>query len=302
MDFRQLEAFAKVSELRSFSKAADAIFLSQPSVSLYISALEKELGQPLLNRSTKEVALTHAGKLFLESAKQLLALKENAMAQIRSIEGNFSDKINVLASSVPSQYLLPQIIADFRAIYLKIIFNVRQADTMRVVSGIAAGDAEIGFCGGIIDNEKCDFNEFATEEMVLIAPIGGEIYAPKIYSLAEILYSHPFIGRETGSGTKSEYENFININKINSEKINIVSHFDNTQSIINAVINGLGVAIVSKFAAKTYVDKRLVTQVKLSCELPQRKFYYVLKKGFAPSHLTNLLTSFVSKNRGVADV
>jgi len=293
MDFKQLEAFVQVIENASFSKAAEAIYMSQPSVSIYINTLERELDATLVNRSTKEVSPTLAGKIFYESAKELLALKNNSVERIMSLSGIFAGEINILASSVPSQYILPEILSDFIDIHSGISFVVKQADTLEVARSIAAQKAEIGFSGGIVENSKCDFKEFMTEQLVIIAPLDKGFVESDEYSLETLLYENRFISREKGSGTRAEYENFFESHDIDLKKINTCLCFDNTQSIINAVINGLGISMVSQFAARAFISKKMVIPLKINLNLPERKFYYVLKKNFAHSHLVDLFVEFL---------
>ena len=294
MDFKQIEAFVKVVELGSFSKAADAIFLSQPSVSIYISALEKQLGQALINRTTKGVSPTLAGRIFYESAKEILALKQNTIEQIKNLTGNLSGEISILASTVPSQYILPEMLARFGKVYPDISFNVRQADTLEVSRGIAAQEAEIGFSGSIVENDKCDYREFMSEKMTFIAPCKKEFMEPREYSLEELLYNHPFVSREKGSGTKSEYESFFAAQGIDFGRVNSSASFDNTQSIINAVIYGLGISVVSEFAARAFIAQKMVVPLNLKVKLPERKFYYLLKKNLSHSHLVELFVEFLN--------
>jgi len=293
MDFKQLEAFVQVIENASFSKAAEAIYMSQPSVSIYINTLERELDTTLVNRSTKEVSPTLAGKIFYENAKELLALKNNSVERIMNLSGIFAGEINILASSVPSQYILPEILSGFVDIHSGISFVVKQADTLEVARSIAAQKAEIGFSGGIVENSKCDFKEFMTEQLVIIAPRSKGFVESDEYSLETLLYENRFISREKGSGTRAEYEIFFKSHSIDLKKINTSLCFDNTQSIINAVINGLGISMVSQFAARAFISKKMVIPLKLNLNLPERKFYYVLKKNFAHSHLVDLFVEFL---------
>jgi len=296
VDFRQIEAYVKVIELASFSKAAEAIFLSQPSVSTYVGALEKELGAVLINRSTKEVSPTPAGKIFYENAKELLSLKHNTAERIKNLSGNFSGEIDILASTVPAQYILPELLARFGKMYPNICFNVKQAGTGEIYRGIVAQKAEIGFSGGVDGGDRCEFYEFMTEKLVFIAPQGGFLDA-KDYDLEELLYGYPFIAREKGSGTRAQYENFFVERGVDISKINIRAGFDNTQSIINAVANGMGISVVSEFAADVFMRHNMVTAVKLKTPLPERKFYYMLKRNFVQSHLVGLFAEFLGGKR-----
>ena len=170
MDFKQLEAYVHVIEQSSFSKAAESTFMSQPSISRDINKLEKELATTLISRSTKEVSPTLAGKIFYENAKELLALKNNTVERIKNLSGDYDGEINILASSVPAQYILPEILAGFTQMYPDISFVVKQSDTLEVSRGISAQSADIGFSGGVVESSKCEFHEFMTEQMVMIAP------------------------------------------------------------------------------------------------------------------------------------
>jgi len=293
MDFRQIEAYVNVIEHASFSKAADAIFMSQPSVSTYISTLEKELGMTLINRTTKEVSPTLAGRIFYENAKELLLKKHNTVERIKNLSGDYSGEIDILASTVPSQYILPDMLALFCITYPDISFNVRQADTLEVSRGIASQKADIGFSGGIVENDKCEFKEVMSEQMVFIAPNDEEFSSTKEFSLEELLYNRRFVAREKGSGTRTQYEKFFTEQNIDLRKINACVSFDNTQSIINAVISGLGISVVSEVAARAFIEQKMVVPIKLKTEMPERKLYYVLKKNFSHSHLIDIFIEFL---------
>jgi DNA-binding transcriptional LysR family regulator len=132
-----------------------------------------------------------------------------------------------------------------------------------------------------------------TEQLVIIAPLNKGFTDSDEYSLETLLYENRFISREKGSGTRAEYENFFKAHGIDLKKINTCLCFDNTQSIINAVINGLGISMVSQFAARAFISKKMVIPLKLNIKLPERKFYYVLKKNFAHSHLVDLFVEFL---------
>lgn len=299
MDFKQIEAYIKVVEFASFSKAAEAIFLSQPSVSTYINSMEKELDTVLLNRSNKDISPTLAGKIFYENAKAIVALRDDTFLRIKSLAGNTSGEINIIASTVPSQYILPKLLPRFNDLYPNISFNIKQADTFEAAQAISGGKSEIGFLGGIVEDGKCEYCEFMIEKLIIIAPINSGFSSLEKYSLKEILYTCRFISRERGSGTRAQYEEFLSLHNININRINICASFDNTQSIINAVINGMGVSIVSEYAARAFIDKKMLCAVKTETKFPERKFYYVLKKNFIHSHLVDLFIQFLTNDRAI---
>ena len=294
MDFRQLEAFIKVVELGSFSKASDVLNISQPSVSTYISLLEKELNSVLINRSTKVLSTTLAGERFLENAKKIISLKRQSVEMLNSLSGKVDGEIRILASSVPALYILPQILADFHKLYPGISFTMSQADTFEVVQKIAAHKADIGFAGSIIEDKKCDFLGFMDEKLVFIAPNNGSYSKNKKHSLEELLYTNNFISRESGSGTRLQYEKYFSENGINLSEIKTCASMDNTHSIINAVIGGLGISIVSELAVRQMIKQNILLPIKLKNVLPKRKIYIVLNKTIVHSHLTKLFMEYVN--------
>ena len=293
MEFRQIEAFVKVVELASFSKAAEELFVSQPSVSSYITSLEQELNTVLINRSKKVLSTTMAGERFLEKAKEMLLLKQETVEMLKNLSTDVSGEIRILASSVPAQYILPPILAEFHKLHPRVSFIVHQADTLEVVQGIAAHKADIGFAGSIIGDKKCDFHEFTNEKLVFIAPNNGDYSENKKYKLGELLYSNHFIAREFGSGTRLQYEKYFTENGILLDKIKTCGIMDSTHSIINAVMNGLGISIVSELAVHNMLEQKLLMPIKLRNALPERKIYTVLNKNIVHSHLIEVFIQFI---------
>jgi len=295
MDFRQIEAFIKVVELGSFSKAAHELHVSQPSISAYIAALEKELDAVLINRSTKVFSTTLAGERFLSYAKEMQALKLESIKTLRSLAEDISGEIRILASSVPAVYLMPTLLAGFHKQHPKITFSVSQADTSEVVRGIAAHKADIGFAGSVLGESKCEFYPFANEKLVMIAAPDSPYSEDETYRFDELLYLGNFIAREPGSGTRMQYEKFFSQCGISLNKIKTNANMDSTQSIISAVEGGLGISIVSHLAAQHKIRQKELKQIKLTQELPVRKIYAVLNKSAAHSHLVDMFMRYIGE-------
>lgn len=293
MDFKQLEAFVKVIELASFSKAAEELYISQPSVSNYITSLEKELDTVLINRSTKTLSATLAGERFLNKAREMLSLRRESSEMLKNLSEEVSGDIRILASSAPSQYILPPLLAGFHKLYPSISFVMRQADTAKVVRGIAEHKADIGFAGSIMVDKKCSFFELAEEELVFIASCDDSYSATKKYTLEELLYNSNFIEREAGSGTRIQYEKFFTENGIQLDKVKTCASMDSTYSIINAVINGLGISIVSELSVHHMIVQNMLKQIRLNTLLPKRKIYTVLNKNVVHTHLTELFLLYL---------
>ena len=295
MDFRQLEAYIKVVELGSFSKAAEELYVSQPSVSSYITALEKELNTVLINRSTKIISTTPSGDLFFAKAKEMLFLKQNSVQMLKNLTQDVRGDIRILASSVPCQYILPKLLADFHKLYPQITFTMTQGDTAQVVQGIAAHRADIGFAGSVMMNKKCVFESFTQEKLVFIAPNDGTYEENKASSLEELLYTNHFIARELGSGTRLQYEKFFTEQGIALDQITTCASMDSTQSIINAVQSGLGISIVSELAVAPQLVQKNLLALTLQTPLPTRSIYTVLNQKALPSHLVKLFCDYITQ-------
>ena len=147
MDLRQLEIFAKVAELGSFSRAAEALSLTQPTVSEHIRALEHELGLRLLDRLGRGAAVTPAGRLLLSHAHRLLALSREARQAMDGFLGKMSGELLVGASTIPGEYILPPLIGEFKAKFPDISITLLIGDSQAAVDWVGDGRAELGVVG-----------------------------------------------------------------------------------------------------------------------------------------------------------
>ena len=136
MNLKQLEAFVHVAEGESFSKAAKELFLTQPTVSAHIAGLEKELNARLFVRNTKEVKLSEEGKLLYDSAKQIVALQKKIEKTFLENEKKEEHCITIAASTIPAQYLLPEILVKFNEKYPNEQFKVIETDSAKVVEEV----------------------------------------------------------------------------------------------------------------------------------------------------------------------
>lgn len=293
MDFRQLEAYINAYELKSFSRAAQKMFLSQPSISAYINSLEKELQTQLIYRSTKEFVPTKSGIRFYQYARDMLSLRDNSISSMKNICSSNAGSIDILASSVPSQYILPELLGEFHKLYPNIRFHLRQAESMEVVKGISAYKSEVGFVGARIENPTCIYRQFASEKLVLIAPWEQKFRNIKAEDMKELFYREYFIMREEGSGTRLRYEEYLRQIGVDPERLKVSAQWNNTQSIIDAVANGLGLSIVSELAAAHYVSQKRVAPIEV-CQLSKRNFYIVLKKNRVQTPIVDAFVEFAA--------
>lgn len=167
MEFRQLEAFATVAALKSFSLAADALYLSQSTVSTHIKNLEKELQKTLFIRTTKSLQLTPDGIIFLKYTKRIIETRD---AAIETLNAPVEQVIHLGASTIPSTYLLPRILSSFRQNHPSVVFHITQSDSSETLSKILDGSIELGVIGEDVSSSMCTCIPFCSDELVLVTP------------------------------------------------------------------------------------------------------------------------------------
>ena len=290
MDFKQLEAFVRTVELSSFSKAAESLFISQPSVSVYVNALETELGTKLLSRTAKDVSPTRDGRVFYEYAKNLLSLREEAVFSMESRSSSYHGELELHASSVPAQYILPELIVAFNRVHPSITFRITMSDTFNVISSVIAQKCEIGVVGAKTETGKCDYRLITSESIVLIGPPDTRLTE---LNLTELLYSENFITREEGSATRYHAEEYLTMLNLKPSRLRVVAQLTNTHSVVYAVSKGLGVSVVSEIAAREYIDTQRVKVLRPEGVDLKRDFYFVWRKDALLSPKLNLFVQYV---------
>ncbi|MDL2254048.1 LysR family transcriptional regulator [Ruminococcaceae bacterium OttesenSCG-928-I18] len=295
MDFKQLEAFAYVVDFGSFSKAAEKLHLTQPTVSAHISSLESELETQLIVRTSKSAYPSDVGKLLYEYASDMLSLRENAIEMCRQKRGEVNGVVNIAASTIPYQYVLPTALADFREIHPDVTFKLLRYDSAGVVSAVLSGKAELGMTGTVLEASKLVYHDIRDDELVLITPPLPP-YSQKessVFPLEEIPKS-PFIVREPGSGTRKETEEYLQKSGIDPASLQVVAQMDNPDAVKSAVSQGLGISITSKLSAVDFEKLGLLKAFSLGEEKLIRKLYITHHKNRPLSRIAKAFLRFVS--------
>ena len=257
MNLKQLESFVLIIESRSFSQAAQKLFLTQPTISSHISLLEKELNTQLLIRTTKDVYPTEDGKKLYTYAKQILRLQKSILEEfnVNSEEGNM---LTVGASSIPEQYILPVVLPKYIR-KNKMEFKIEQGDSGQVIDKILNKEVEIGVVGTEIENSKLIFEPFYKDKLVLITPVTEKYLKMKKegFHIRDLL-KEPIIMREEGSGTRKEINAFLKSQKLGISDLNIIATLNSIEAIKRSVQNKMGISIMSNLAAKDFVKDKKV--------------------------------------------
>lgn len=250
MNLKQLEAFVQVAEGGSFSKAAKELFLTQPTISSHISSLESELNARLFVRNTKEVSLSEDGIKLYKYAKQMLDLQREIEVTFGMDEEGESHAVTIAASTIPAQYLLPEVLTRFSERYPQEQIRIQETDSSKVVMQIVDHRVDIGFTGTVLEKKHCKYIPFYKDELVIITP-----NTPKYQELAQgnkediswIKKEH-VIMREEGSGTRKEAELQLKGAGVKFAGLDIIASIENQETIKKSVRQGMGISILSKLA------------------------------------------------------
>ena len=250
MNLKQLEAFVQVAEGGSFSKAAKELFLTQPTISSHISSLERELNARLFVRNTKEVSLSEDGIKLYKYAKQMLDLQREIEVTFGMDEEGESHAVTIAASTIPAQYLLPEVLTRFSERYPQEQIRIQETDSSKVAMQIVDHRVDIGFTGTVLEKKHCKYIPFYKDELVIITP-----NTPKYQELAQgnkediswIKKEH-VIMREEGSGTRKEAELQLKGAGVKFAGLDIIASIENQETIKKSVRQGMGISVLSKLA------------------------------------------------------
>ena len=272
MDLHQLYIFTKVVEHKSFSKAAEDIYLSQSTVSSHIQSLEKMLNVSLFDRVGRESFLTPSGERLYCWALKLLQLKDQALLDLSQGMTELKGDIRISASSVPSEFMVPKMIKQFRNEYKNVIFHVNQTSSKNVADKVLSGSVDFGILGEKYDHDRLQYVSLLQEKLVLISPIQLELNSP--IRIKDVL-KYPFVMRNSGSGTNSFVERYLKTNKIKKDQMNIVAYTDSSQSLVQFVKEGIGISIISEMVSKEYVNWDCIHMYEIEDFDHERQFYLV---------------------------
>lgn len=253
MEFHQLEAFVAVAALRSFSRAAERLYLSQPTVSAHIKSLESEMGTLLFDRGKSDLTMTEAGKTLYRYARDILDLRTVALSEVQKGGGAEDAELTVAASSVPCQYLLPRAIAAFEQKHTGITVSLRQENSRQACHDVFEYHYPLGIVGEKVNLPRLVYQPLLRDELVLAIPNRDEyreLISKKNIALSDIT-GYRLLFREPGSGTRSLFEDQLHARGISLTRYHITV-FDNQETIKQAVRQGLGLTVVSRYVVEDY--------------------------------------------------
>lgn len=275
MDIHQLRVFASVFKNKSFSKASEELYLTQPTVSDHVKSLEEELNCKLFDRLGRTIIPTKEAEALYSHALEIIEKANNIKDLIGQFKKEISGELIIGASTIPGTYLIPSIMAKFRKIYPFISFQILISDSRGIVEKISRHDLLIGIIGAKLANYQITYMPFLEDELIVVS--SPALIKNRQLTLKELIQL-PMVLREEGSGTRRETEKILEDKGVSLEDIKIAGIFGSTDSVKQAVKAGLGVSILSRLSVKDELKYGIFKEIKLSDIQMKRKFYIVTHK------------------------
>ena len=279
IDFRHLETFSRVAELKSFSKAANDLFLTQPTVSGHILSLEQSLSLRLFDRTGKGIRLTKAGEVFLKYASKILSFRKDLLNALSEFSQGIRGELSLGASTIPGEYLLPKLMGHFKKDHPHFIISLKIADTKEIVQYVLQDNIELGIIGAKLDHSSLHYEKFEEDEIIIVAPSDHPLIRKRRVTLEELL-NELWIIREEGSGTQIAVEKALRKKGKSLKQFNVAMEMGSTSSVKEGVKANLGLAFISRRAAEEELNQGLFSRIDVEGIEPiSRQIYIVSHRG-----------------------
>lgn len=279
MELDQLRTFLAVLEHGGFSRAAQALHIGQSTVSFHVKALETSVGARLLDRRGGGVRATPAGKVLRRYAQRIVALREEALGRVRAEETGASGRVVIAASTIPAEYLLPQVIARFRGAHDGVEVVVEVSDSRRAAAALLAEECDLAVVGSRVQDRRVECTAFAEDEIVLVGPTHGR-WAARGGLDAETLASVPLVTREEGSGTREAVAGLLARRaRAGGAPRAAPVIVGSTEAAKRCVLRGLGVTFVSRRAVEDEVAAGTLQVLRYPGTPVTRRFFVAQLRG-----------------------
>ena len=279
MELKHLLAYATVVRLGSFSRAAEELYIAQPTISLHVRQLEEELHTKLLVRTTKSIELTEKGREVYEYAVSILQLRDRITEKCLEKERRI---IRLGASTIPSAYILPEVLPAYVKRHPATYFTIEQGDSRSVTEKLAEGVIDIGLVGMKPSSPEILAEPFYEDTVVIITPVREPFLTMKEQQSATLqkLFKEPMILREEGSGSMKAAGTFLANAGYSEKDLRVAARTNDPEAIKNLVAQGLGISMISSKAAENYSRENRLLVFPFP-EVSGRRTLYIAKRKHA---------------------
>lgn len=295
MDIRKLEAFCKVYELQSFSKAGDELFLSQPTISSHVANLEVELGVKLFDRMGRKVMPTEAGNVLYQRVVSIFANLEQARASIEMLRDKVVGELVVGCSTIPSHNIMPELLNGFVKQYPEVSFTIHTRDSSEVIRRVAEGEWPLGIVGQDPQMDGINAEVIMEDEIAFVASSSAD-WVPDSngpVSIAE-LASLPWVMRARGSGTRLVMEKGLAKIGKTLKDLTIRCRVEATCEALAHTMAGVGVCVTSSVVADEFIRRGDLVRLQVPELEGARRFYMIYH---TDKHMFPAMKTFLEYSR-----
>lgn len=241
MDFEQLRTFMEVSRLRSFSRAAEKLMVTQPAISAQIRTLETEVGARLFDRDGGKVTFTAAGKVFEPFAEHCLQCHNHIMVTVGELHRTPRGEISVSANEATSLYVLPAVFAQFKRQYSRVGLSIVRADRLRTVEAVLNREVDFGVVSLPVKDPRLTVDSLHRDDVVLVAPANHPIAVRESVKFVEIL-PHPLLLPKQGR----QKELIEDVFRSNDVQPRVAMEVESSELLKRLIIAGLGIGFLPR--------------------------------------------------------
>lgn len=245
MDFDQLHTFLEIVRLKSFSKAAQTCFRTQPAISAQIRQMEQELGTQLFERFGSRISLTIAGKIFSEYCREILDTKRQAFDEIRELETVPRGQLTIAANEATCLKVLPSVFSEFKKNFPGIRLQVVRSYGLKTVQGVLDNSVDFGIAQIPIQEKKIEVVQVHTDEIRLMVPRGHPL-ADRQKVTAEAIVAYPLLLPKNGR-TRSRINEYL---EDHEDEMKISMELESSEMLKQFVAADLGVGFMATTHAR----------------------------------------------------
>ena len=288
-----MRVFITVADKKNFSKAAKALSLTQPAVSFQIQTLEQYYQTMLFDRVNRHVKLTAAGELLLDYAVHMNNLQAELERNMQQLTGHVKGELLVGASTTIGEYILPYVVGAFKQEYPDVNATIQIMNTNDIAENVNNKSFDLGIIEGPVElTENMESIAFLEDELVLAIP-SNHPFATKESITLEELKTLPYITREPGSGSRLIFEQALIDADFDIEELHMVMELGRTTSIKSAIMGGLGISTISKWAIQDLVKTGKVAALTIEGLTLKRTFNIILNNDKFHSEATGKFLDFL---------
>jgi DNA-binding transcriptional LysR family regulator len=278
MDFDQLHTFLEIVRLKSFSKAAQTCYRTQPAISAQVRQLEQELHSELFERFGSRISLTTAGRIFAEYAEQLLDLRRRAQDAIAELETNPRGELVIAANEATCIYVLPEVFSEYRQLFPAVQLQVNRSFGSRVVEAVMDNSADFGLTQLPVDEKRLQVVTIHHDEIRLIVPARHPLGAKRAVSPDDLVDYYLVLPQQ--GKTRARLNEWLSPV---AEEIRISMELDSTEMMKRFVMAGLGVSFLAASNCREEIASGKLRAVALSPEPMVRRLGLIYRKDKALS-------------------